>query len=351
MESSSFSNDGLFLHIEEEIVLRFRKHHQRGLRIMVVNLGETNIGRDIESENETCWNCGAIASVVDEARGEKACTGCGLVIKSRIVDPGPEWRAIDADQTSKRSRVGPPLTFMVHDKGLSTVIDFRDRDVFGRKISPYNKILIYRLRRWQRRVRGSDSTDRTLIFALSELDRMASVLSLPKHSRETASKLYRTALKNHLIRGRSIEGVVAASIYVSCRLHKIPRALQEIAEVARVGKKEIGSCYRFISSKLALNTMLASPADYITRFASSLNFSGKCQSTACHILQIASKKGLMSGRGPGGIAAASLYLAGVLENERHTQREIAKVARVTEVTVRNRLKELITKLDIHIPGM
>ncbi|HME53182.1 MAG TPA: transcription initiation factor IIB [Candidatus Lokiarchaeia archaeon] len=315
---------------------------------MVVNLGENNIWKDIESENETCKNCGAIAFVVDDVRGEKACSGCGLVIKSRIVDPGPEWRAFDADQINKRTRAGPPPTFTVHDKGLSTIIDFRDRDVFGRKLSPYNKILIYRLRRWQRRARCSDTTERTLIFALSELDRMASALSLPKHSRETASKLYRTALKKHLIRGRSIEGIVAASIYVSCRLHKIPRALQEIADVARVGKKDIGSCYRFLSTRLALNTTPTSSTDYIARFASGLRFSAKCQSTACHILQIASKKGLTSGRGPGGIAAAALYLAGVLENERRTQREIAKIARVTEVTVRNRLKELILKLDIHI---
>ena len=311
--------------------------------------GATNIGKDIESENETCKNCGAIIFVVDEFRGEKACSGCGLVIKSRIVDPGPEWRAFDADQINKRVRVGPPLNFMFHDKGLSTIIDFRDRDVFGRKISPFNKVLAYRLRSWQRRVRDPNTTERTLVFALSELDRMASVLSLPRHLRETASKLYRIALKKHLIRGRSIEGVVAATIYISCRVHKIPRALQEIADVARVGKKEIGSCYRFISSKLVLNAGRTSPADYIARFASGLNFSGKCQSTACHILQLASKKGLTSGRGPTGLAAASLYLAGVLENERRTQREIAKIARVTEVTVRNRLKELILKLDIHIP--
>jgi transcription initiation factor TFIIB len=347
-QSSSFSNDGLFFHFEEETVLRFRKHHQKGSRNMAVKLIETNIGKDIERENETCKNCGTIMFVVDEFRGEKACSGCGLVIKSRIVDPGPEWRAFDADQVNKRARVGPPLNFMVHDKGLSTIIDFRDRDVFGRKISPFNKVLAYRLRQWQRRARDPDTTGRTLIFALSELERMASVLSLPKPSRETASKLYRTALKKHLLRGRSIEGVVAASIYVACRVHKIPRALQEIADVARVGKKEIGSCYRFISSRLALNAGNTSPADYIARFASGLNLSAKCQSTARNILQIATKKGLTSGRGPTGIAAASLYIAGVLENERHSQHEIATIARVTEVTVRNRLKELILKLDIHM---
>ncbi len=313
-----------------------------------MNQGAINIEKDIEGENETCNNCGAIIFVVDETRGEKACSGCGMVIHSNIIAQGPEWRAFDAEQEKKRAHVGPPPTFMIHDKGLSTIIDFRDRDAFGRMLSPRNKVLIYRLRKWQRRIRVSDALDRNLSFAMTELDRMASALSLPKNSRETASKLYRTALKSHLIRGRSIEGVAAASIYAASRLCKIPRTLQEIAAVARVDKKEIGRCYRYISPKLAWNAGITSPSDYIARFASGLKYSGKCQATACHILHVASVKGLTSGRGPTGIAAASLYLAGVIEHERHTQHEIAKIAGVTDVTVRNRFKELVSRLGINI---
>jgi len=315
---------------------------------MVVNQREINIEKDVEGELEKCKACKNDVFVLDEFRGEKICSICGLVLKSKIIDPGPEWRAFDADQKKKRTRVGAPLTYTIHDKGLSTIIDFRDRDVFGRKISPRIKAQVYRLRKWQRRIRVSDAMERNLTFALSELDRMASALSLPKNLRETASKIYRNAVKNHLIRGRSIEGVAAASIYASCRLCKIPRTLQEIAEVARVDKKEIGRCYRFISHKLALNAGPTSPVEYISRFASGLKLSGKCQSTARHILQVASKKGLTSGRGPTGVAAAALYLASVLEKERRTQRDIAKIAQVTEVTVRNRFKELISKLNINI---
>ncbi|NMC08149.1 MAG: transcription initiation factor IIB [Candidatus Lokiarchaeota archaeon] len=315
---------------------------------MVVNPREINIERDVEGEQEKCITCGTEVFFVDDYRGEKVCSACGTVMKAKIIDQGPEWRAFDADQKKKRTRVGAPLTYTIHDKGLSTIIDFRDRDVFGRKISPRIKAQVYRLRKWQRRIRVSDAMERNLTFALSELDRMASALSLPKNLRETASKIYRSAVKNHLIRGRSIEGVAAASIYASCRLCKIPRTLQEIAEVARVDKKEIGRCYRFISHRLALNAGPTSPVEYISRFASGLKLSGKCQSTARHILQVASKKGLTSGRGPTGVAAAALYLASVLEKERRTQRDIAKIAQVTEVTVRNRFKELISKLNINI---
>ncbi|MHA1792953.1 MAG: transcription initiation factor IIB [Promethearchaeota archaeon] len=309
---------------------------------------EINIEKENEKKKEICKECGLGFYILDDVRGEKVCSHCGLVIKSKIIDPGPEWRAFDADQKKKRTRVGAPLTYTIHDKGLSTIIDFRDRDIFGRKISPAIKARVYRLRKWQRRIRVSDAMERNLTFALSELDRMASALSLPKNLRETSSKIYRNAVKNHLIRGRSIEGVAAASIYAGCRLCKIPRTLQEIAEVARVDKKEIGRCYRFISHKLSLNAGPTSPVEYISRFASGLNLSGKCQAKARQILQVASRKGLTSGRGPTGVAAAALYLASVIEKERRTQRDIAKVAQVTEVTVRNRFKELITKLHIDI---
>ncbi|MHA1682089.1 MAG: transcription initiation factor IIB [Promethearchaeota archaeon] len=311
---------------------------------MVENVREINVQ---EKEKQICKECGS-TYVLDDVRGEKICSACGLVIKSKIIDPGPEWRAFDADQKKKRTRVGAPLTYTIHDKGLSTIIDFRDRDVFGRKISPRIKAQVYRLRKWQRRIRVSDAMERNLTFALSELDRMASALSLPKNLRETASKIYRSAVKNHLIRGRSIEGVAAASIYASCRLCKIPRTLQEIAEVARVDKKEIGRCYRFISNKLRLNAGPTSPVEYIPRFASGLKLSGKCQKKAREILYVATKKGLTSGRGPTGVAAAALYLASVMENERRTQRDIAKIAKVTEVTVRNRFKELLEKLHINL---
>ncbi|MHA1369558.1 MAG: transcription initiation factor IIB [Promethearchaeota archaeon] len=309
---------------------------------------QINIDKNIEMEKVKCKDCNKGYYILDEFRGEKICSHCGIVVKSKMIDPGPEWRAFDYDQKKKRTRVGAPLTYTIHDKGLSTIIDFRDRDIFGRKISPRVKAQVYRLRKWQRRIRVSDALERNLTFALTELDRMASALCLPKNLRENASKIYRNAVKNHLIRGRSIEGVAAASIYASCRLCKIPRTLQEIAEVARVDKKEIGRCYRYISNKLKLNAGPTSPTEYISRFASGLKLSGKCQARARKILLVASKKGLTSGRGPTGVAAAALYLASVLEKERRTQRDIAKVAQVTEVTVRNRFKELITKLNIDI---
>lgn len=301
-------------------------------------------------DNEICPDCNSIITVFDQNRGEIICSTCGLVLSDKIIDKGPEWRAFDSDQREKRTRVGAPMTFTIHDRGLSTIIDWKNKDFAGHEIPAKLRSQIYRLRRWQSRIRVSDATERNLTFALSELDRMASVLALPKTLREAAAKIYRSAVKSHLIRGRSIEGVAAASLYAACRMTKIPRTLQEIAECARVDKKEIGRSYRFVVARLNLNSNPTKPLDYIARFVSELKLSSRVQKKANEIIKLAEKKGLTSGRGPTGVAAAAIYVASIMYKERRTQRDIARVSQVTEVTVRNRFKELITRLNLEIPS-
>jgi transcription initiation factor TFIIB len=301
----------------------------------------------VEKQNK-CPGCGGTKLVRDYERAELVCASCGLVIYDKIMDVGPEWRAFDQEQRDKRGRVGAPMTYTIHDKGLSTMIDWRDRDSHGKDLTPKRRAQIYRLRKWQRRIRVSDATERNLAFALSELDRMASHLGLPRNVRETAAVIYRRAVEERLIRGRSIEGVAAAALYAACRECKVPRTLDEIAEVSRVGKKEIGRSYRFITRELLMHLRPTSPIDYVPRFGSELGLSGEVQSKAIELLKEASKKGLTSGRGPTGVAAAAIYIASVLCGERRTQRDVAEVARVTEVTVRNRYKELCEKLNLDV---
>lgn len=240
------------------------------------------------------------------------------------------------------------MTYMIHDKGLSTMIDWKNRDIFGKEIPAKSRNQIYRLRKWQSRIRVSDATERNLIFALSELDRMASNLELQRNLRECAAKIYRDAVEAHLIRGRSIEGVAAASLYAGCRMFKVPRTLNEIAEVARVDKKEISRSFRFISNKLDLNLNPTKPMDFLSRFISELELTTKCHRIAKTIIRMAEGRGLTSGRGPTGVCAAAIYASSILADERRTQRNIARVSCVTEVTVRNRYSELVENLNLGI---
>jgi transcription initiation factor TFIIB len=273
---------------------------------------------------------------------------CGFVVAAKIADRGPEWRAFDDEQRSKRTRVGAPLTYTIHDKGLSTTIDWHDRDIYGKSLSPGQKAQVYRLRKWQRRIRVSDATERNLAFALSEITKISNNLNLPKNILETASVIYRKAVKERLIRGRSIQGVTSAAIYLACRQCGLPRTLDEIAQSSTVHKKEVGRSYRFLIKELNYSIPPLRPSQYITKFSNQLTMQGKVEEIAHKILASAKELKLTSGRGPTGIAAAASYIASVLTGERKTQREIAEIAQVTEVTIRNRYKELVERLMFQI---
>ena len=169
-------------------------------------------------------------------------------------------------------------------------------------------------------------------------------MTIPRSVREDAALIYRKAARNKLVRRRSIEVVVASSLYASCRRCNIPRTLDEISESANVPKKQVGKTYRFLSRKLNFKLKPTFPKDYISRFASNLGLSGEVQAKAIEIINQAIDVGLNIGKGPTGIAAAALYIASYLLNERKTQKDIAEVVGVTEVTIRNRYKELSEEL-------
>ena len=295
-----------------------------------------------------CPECGSAHLSRDYSRAELVCSDCGFVIDEDLIDHGSEWRAFDSEQLEKRARVGAPMTYTIHDKGLSTMIGWTNRDSYGKSIPTRNRAQLFRLRKWQRRIRISNAMERNLAFALSNLDRMSSGMGLPRTVRETAAMIYRKAALKNLIRGRSMEGVSAAALYAACRQCHVPRTLDEVGHMANMSRRDIGRNYRYVVRELGLKLMPTSPQDYVPRFCSELKLSSDVQAKTLEILKEAADKELTSGRGPTGIAAASLYIASVLCGERKTQREIAETAGVTEVTIRNRYKELAEKLDIDI---
>ncbi len=289
-----------------------------------------------------CSECGATDLFIDREKGEVICRECGLVVEDKMIEFGQDHREFESDSGEmNRRRTGAPMTYTQFDQGLGTevgqksdlaVLDAKDRNRF------------YKLRKWQYRI--STAIERNLKLALAELKRVSSFLKLPKSVEEEAAMIYTQAVQRGLVRGRSMESVVAGALYAACRRHEVPRTLDELSEVSNIEKKEIGRTYRFVTRELGISILPSNPADYIARFATSLALSPNTQTKAVEILEQAQHEELTSGRGPTGIAAAALYVAALMNGEKRTQREVADVAGVTEVTIRNRYKELIEKLEL-----
>jgi len=294
----------------------------------------------------TCPECGSTNLVKDIEMGESFCSDCGLVIRENILDRGAEWRAFTPEERKYKARAGVPTKYSHYAKGLSTIIRV-DRDAFGRSLSPKVRRQMWRLRRWQIRSRVHASQSRNLIMAMNELQRLSEKLHIPSSVHEMAAVIYRKALNKGLVRGRSIAAIVAGSLYAACRFTKTPRTLKEVTEVSLREQKEVSRAYRLIVRNLNMKMPIDNPLDYVTKIAEKAGVSSDVEGLAIKIIREAKNKHATMGKDPSGLAAAALYIASKLKKEKITQKTLAEAADVTEVSIRNRKKDLMKRLNLN----
>jgi len=292
-----------------------------------------------------CPECGSTDLIVDSKMGEYVCGRCGLVIEENIPSQEAEWRAFTIQERDARARAGTPTDYSHYDKGLSTVIRV-EKDAFGRPLSPKVKQQMWRLRRWQTRSKVHASQSRNLMLAMSELQRLSEILHMPSSVQDMAAIVYRKALNEGLVRGRSIEGMVAGALYAAVRFSKLPRTLKEIGEASQRNQKEIARSYSVIVRNLEMKMPIDGPTEYITKIAEKAKVSSDVEGLAIKLIREARKKYATTGKDPSGLAAAILYLSARMLKEKVTQARLAKAANVTEVTVRNRKRDLIKSLNL-----
>lgn len=264
---------------------------------------------------------------------ETICADCGLVVSEHRIDHGPEWRSFADDETNPK-RTGAPLTRSRHDRGLSTEIGQSTR-LKGRK-----RRQMSRLRRQHNRARISSKRERNQVYAFTEIRRIVGALELPEGLRERACTLVRSAQKEDLLRGRSLEGFAAASIYAACRVASVSRTVDEVVDVARADAAELRAAYDALNRELGLPTGPIDPAEYVPRFASDLDVEQPVERRARQLASEAMESGIAVGRNPSGVAAACLYAASQRGDGELTQRETAEVAGVTPVTLRSTYTDL-----------
>ena len=317
---------------------------------MVIQLqtSTSDIARQLKIQRALgkCPRCGKDQMILDPESGELICGNCGFVLKDKIEDTGPEWRSSSSDEGKDESRAGLPTSIASHDMGLSTVIGSTNRDSTGRTLSGSMRSTVERLRTWDRRSQLHESTDRNLGKAFIHLRTFADKLSLSDEVIERAAYVYRKALERGLIRGRSITEMIAASLYAACRDSEIPRTLKDTASVANINRKDLARSYRLLIREMDIKMPVPDPARSVAKIASKVEAGERTRRRALEILSRAREQGVAAGKDPVGLAASALYVASTLSGEDKTQRDIAKAAGVTEVTIRNRYKNLRNALGI-----
>lgn len=299
-----------------------------------------------DNNDVSCPICGK-SLIGDYDKGEIVCSSCGFVAVEHSESQGPDWKAMDLEEKGKRVRVGAPRTFALHDFGLTTSIGDVMKDSHGKSLSPSMKMKVWKLKKWQTRIRTSSSEERGMSDVLSKISEVSSILHLPKMVTETAAYTYRISAKKKVAKSKSIVGMTGASVYLACRKCGVGRSLKEIARASGVDKRTVAKYYRLVLKEVEKEYVPPpSLGKYISKLVNVIRIDPKVERLALYIMSKASDSKIFGGKAPAGLAAAFVYISSALLGEHVPQREIAEAAEVTEVTVRNRSKEILEVFNI-----
>lgn len=315
---------------------------------MIVNKQSNGQELLVQEKKDICLKNGGTHGplVTDSIRGEIFCSRCGAVLVDKVEDLGPEERSYSMEEYNNKTRTGLASTLSLHDKGLATVIGRQNRDALGNYLSSDMRMIFHRLRTWDGRSKAHNK-EKNMKSAFGTLGMMQSKLELSDTVIERAAYIYRKALSKKMTSGRTIVGIMASSLYVSCRELGVPRTLDDIAKAANLTVRELSRDYRLLVNRLDLHPESYDSSEFVTRISSNVGLAEKTRRQALEILQKAKEKGVTNGKNPVTLAATALYISAVLNNESKTQGNIAKASGVSSVTIRNVAKILKKNLEIN----
>jgi len=296
------------------------------------------------------------STLIDDIHsGEKICSGCGLVAMEQMSDYGPESRATNLEDKMKSARATGQTTYSQHDLGIRTEIALGTKDFSGKTISSDIANQMYNLRKWQTRIRVASPRERRLANILSKIGETCQSLSLPKNVTESASMIYRNFEGQAEAKGKSVACMSAATIYMACKQCDVVRSLDEICAATGSTKDEkmnvklTAKYYRTLVMELGSKTApVVTLEKYISKIANLAKLDVRVERLAAEIAEKTENHEIADGKAPNGLAAAYLYIASTLLGQSILQRDVSSVAGITEVTIRNRCKEILTAYKIKI---
>lgn len=289
------------------------------------------------SDYRKCPECGGNTFFTDRERGEVICKSCSFVLEESMLDFGRE-SFTGGEDSEKKERSGAPFDPRVVNNLTTEVGAYSDIIRLPKKA----QALMHRIKKKNRWV--SSSIEHNLNNALTTLKLQSAALKLPEYSEKEGARVYRECVERGITIARPAENIIAAAIYISCRIYGLPKTLNEVSSATGISKKVLGKMYKLITRKLKITIRPLSPIDFISRFANSLRISAKSETQACKIYEKFVKKELTSGKSPVSMAATSLYLSALMNKEKVTQQKMAEISGITETTLRIRCKEMITAL-------
>ena len=306
-------------------------------------------------EIQKCSACES-SLIDDTANGEIICSGCGIVVAEQMEDHGPEVKSTRLEDKMKLARATGQTTYSQHDLGIATEISMGSKDFSGKSINSEIASQMNNLRKWQKRVRISSSRDRRLSNVLGKISEVSQNCSLPKNVVETASKIYRSLDSKHIqVKGKSVLSISAAVIYLACKQCAIVRSLEEIIQAttpmkeAKAKVKLASRYYRTLVMELGTVTAPVLTMDkYISKIANMTNTDTRVERLALEIAVKTKNRSITDGKAPNGIAAAYLYVSSILLGQSILQRDVSSVSGVTEVTIRNRCKEILSNSKLKL---
>lgn len=304
----------------------------------IISTKHTNVVPMIRNIGTKCPRCGKNKLITDAETDETFCGLCGFVIDEKISDNGPQ--RIFSDNPGNTMRTGDRATLTRYDQGLYTIINPANKDSAGNPLSVPMESFLRRLRVWDNQSQIKNASDKNLKYALGELLKIKEKLSLSDAVVEQAAYLYRKASERKLVRGRSISALMAASLYTACRELDTLRTINDVTNASNIRRKELVYAYRLIVRELDLKMPIVDSVSCIAKIASAVGLSEKTKRHATKILKKAKQNHMLAGKDPMGMAGSALYLAGIKTGEIMSQKTIALASGITEVTIRNRIKNL-----------